>query len=48
MYEPVGTFVVANVAAGTYKFQITVDAGGYPGAPNLVGSQDFTVDGPPC
>ena len=44
IYEPVGTFVVANVAAGTYKIQITV-VGGDRGALNLVGSQDFAVDG---
>jgi hypothetical protein len=37
--EPVGTFVVANVSAGTYKIYITINM-----YPKLVGSKDFTVD----
>lgn len=40
--EPVGTFVVANVAAGTYKIYISVDIPYM--YPSLVGSQGFTVD----
>jgi hypothetical protein len=40
--EPVGTFVVANVSAGTYKISISVDIPHM--YPPLVGSRDFTVD----
>jgi hypothetical protein len=38
--EPVGTFLVANVTAGSYEIYITVNMFQY----KLVGSKDFTVD----
>ena len=42
-YEPVGTFMVADVPAGTYLVSVTVILP-YGGYPRITGEQEFTVD----
>lgn len=42
-YEPVGTFMVADVPAGAYLVSVSAVLP-YPGKPRITGEQEFTVD----